>query len=540
MTANTSPDNPKKQVLSRNVLLYKGVYYIMCLLFLSIVLQKGYTIIAYGTPKELREMNTVAFAFRFAYGQNPYAASLLQNTIPAPTSMYGFLVPLLLASFIRLLSFTGLNALQICELITLIVEIIGALFFYRLLYGKTGRRIISIMGMLFFYSCYWRYSGFAGAFPDQWGLTLSILLADVLYHDKKRQLYRPALYAGIIVALFYIKQYFVLTAIGVCVYLFICSKKDYGKFLAYGTLAGILSIALVHHIFPLYFSEVFPIGQGQVLMGDPGYSLKQLIKLTLDYGGIIIFGLLHVFICIRAMIRQKELKKEFSYEFCQLVFLLPIVFYIAENQGTNYTYYLQLWYPYVILCCMGSLPVITEYIQNIFSRNIRTLCLSVQCILITITFIRILPFFQCPFMTKDEKAAWDRSYQILAEYAPQGDMLVTMLLSDYCLENDIATSNYGQAEYNTADNLQKYKDNKIWRNLPLVEHTEAILQNNISYNAHVRDNIARQAYRCIAITYTWEYQISEEELAAAGYRVLTTETLYAGRQCWNVTFYVPE
>ena len=521
-------------------LLYKIFHYMMCILFLFIVLQKGYTSIVYNTPKELREMNTAAFAYHFAHGKNLYASSVLKNTIPAATSMYGFLVPLILAPFVRIFSFTSLNALQICELITLIVEIAGALFFYRLLYRKTSHHLISVTGMLFFYSCYWRYSGFAGAYPDQWGLTLSIILMDMLHNDKSKNVYHPALYVGTILCLFYIKQYFVLTTIGLFVYLFIYSKSDWKKFILYGITFGSISIFLTHWIFPLYFSEVFPIGHGQILMGDPGYSLKQLLKLSRNYGGIIVFGFLHIYIDIHTMIKKKELKKEFSYELCQLIFLLPIIFYIAENQGTNYTYYLQLWYPYVILYCMTSIPFLAKYIKSIQQKNIRVLCSILQYILVIATLIKIMPFFQCSFMTDEEKDAWKRSYNILEEYSSKGDILVSMLLSDYCLENDIATSNYGQAEYNSSTNLQNYKNNKLWRNLFLFDYTEEILQSNIAYNAQIKDNISMQAYSCIAITYTWEYWISEDELTNAGYHILTTETLPTGSQYWNVTFYTTD
>lgn len=217
MAADTIPNMLK----SGKFILYKSCYYIMWILFLIIVLQKGYTIAAYNTPKELREMNTVAFAYHFAYGKNLYSVSVLENTIPAATNMYGFLIPLILAPFIRLFSFMPLNALQICEALTLIIEIAGALLFYRLLNRKTNHPLLSVIGMLLFYSCYWRYSCFAGAFPDQWGLTVSVILMNILHDDKNENIYHPALYAGMIINLFYIKQYFVLTTIGLCAYLFI-------------------------------------------------------------------------------------------------------------------------------------------------------------------------------------------------------------------------------------------------------------------------------------------------------------------------------
>lgn len=524
---------------SKKLMIYKLCFYIVWSLFLFIILQKGYTIIAYDTPKELREMNMPAFVHHLAYGKNLYARSALKSAIPAPTSMYGFFVPLILAPFVRLFSFTTLNTLQICELVTLLIEIAGALIFYRLLRRKTNRLLLSAIGMLLFYSCYWRYSAFGGAFPDQWGLTLSILLADILYRDKQKNRLRPALYILILIILFYIKQYFALTAVGLFVYLFIYSKKDTVKFLLYGIVFGILSVLLVHLIFPLYFSEVLPIAQGQVLTGDPGYSLRQIVVLNKLYGGLAVLGFLHILIEIYMMIKKKTVKREISYAFCQLIFLLLPVILISENQGTNYTYYLQLWYPYVILYCASSVPAITAYIKSIPHKNIRMLCLTLQYALVLLPLFKMLPMFRCTLMTQEEEAAWKRAYDILEQYS-EGGLLVSMLLSNYCLENNIATSNYGQAEYNTQENLQNYKNNKLWRNIFLFDHTEEILQKNISYHIQIQENIAEQKYSCIAITYTWEYWLSEEYLSDAGYHILTTESLPAGDQRWNVTFYVTD
>lgn len=87
---------------------YISCYCILSALFLYFILHKGYTIIAYDTPKELREMNTVVFAYQFAHANNPYSVASLANDIPVPTSIYGLLVPLLISAFIHLFSMPSL------------------------------------------------------------------------------------------------------------------------------------------------------------------------------------------------------------------------------------------------------------------------------------------------------------------------------------------------------------------------------------------------------------------------------------------------
>lgn len=534
----------------------KFLYCILLIAFLSVVIQKGYTIIAYNTPKELREMNTVVFAYNFAYGNNLYAVSALDNEIPVATSMYGFLVPLVLSPFIRLLSFTGLNPLQICELLTLIIELVGAAFFYRIVHRKTGSHLLSAAGMLLFYSCYWRYSFFAGAFPDQWGLTLSIVLMDILHFDEKKHRYHPDVYAFVLVLLFYIKQYFVCATIGFCVYLFIYSKKDLIKIMFYGIGFGIISVFLVYSIFPLYFSEAFPIGQGQALTIDWGYSLMQIKRLSIHYGCIMIFFVVGILLNFYTVITKKRIIGEVSFELCQIIFILPLLAYLARNQGTIYTYYLQLWYPYIILYSIVSIPVIAKYIARIPKKNCRIVFTMLSCILVTLAVGNImlsdssfsevmtpsaLPTLRCNLMTEEQREAWNRAFKILkeeGEHAAEGEVLVSMHLTEYCLENHIETSNYGQAEFNDVSNLQNFRDSSLWQNIFLFKYAEEIVQKNIAYNEKIRDNIYNHKYRCIASVYAKEFGLTDEDFVDAGYRVLVKEELMTGKQCWNTTFYV--
>ena len=532
----------------------RGFFYCtLCIIFLSVVMQKGYTVIAYSTPKELREMNTVIFAYNFAYGNNLYAVSVLDNEIPVATSMYGFLVPLVLSPFIRLLSFTGLNSLQICELLTLLIELVGAAFFYRIVHRKTGSHLLSAAGMLIFYSCYWRYSFFAGAFPDQWGLTLSVALMDILYFDEEKHHYRPAIYAILLVLSFYIKQYFACITIGLCVYLFVYSKKDFKKLLLYGMGLGIISVFLVHLIFPLYFSEAFSIGQGQAITIDWGYSLMQIKRLSIHYGYIMIFFVIGIFINCYSVITKKQFIGEVSYELCQIIFILPLLIYLARNQGTIYSYYLQLWYPYIILYSMASIPVVAKRIAPIQTKNVRIIFTVLTYMLVALTVKNVmfsdasssevmtpaaLPTFQGDLMTEEQTEAWDRAYNILAQCATEGDILVSMHLTEYCIENNIETSNYGQAEFNDDRNLQNFRNSSLWNNVFLFKYGEEIIQNNITYNKKVKENINNHKYRCIASVYAKEYGLTEEDFANAGYRVLAEEELMTGKQCWNTTFYV--
>lgn len=514
------------------------------ILFLAIVIQKGYTVIAYNTPKEVREMSSVVFAYHFAQGDNLYAASALDHAVPPATCVYGILLPLVLAPFIRLFSFTSLNALQICELMTLIFEIVGAFVFYRLLCIKTSRYFLSAVGMLFFYSCYFRVDGFAGAFPDQWGLTLSVILMCVIYQDEVKGHYRPGLYAAIIIGLFYTKQYFVFIVVGLCIYIFFHSKKTFGLLALYGVGGSIVSVFLIDYFFPLYFSEALAIMQEQVgQVADLRFSIGQVLEINKVYIGIIVFGVCNVFVAIYNTIKRKKIKIEFSYELCQVVCMFPIVLYLAQNPGNYYAYWFQLWYPYVIIYCITSAVVVLRYIYSLHYAKIKVLCLGMCSILMGYSFYQMLytpPFlFKCDLMTDGERDAWNRSYEMLDKYAKEGDILVPMLLSNYCLENNIETSDYGHAQCNVPFTMENYKNSKLWPNFFLVDYTEVLLEKCIQYNdVEIRRKIADQSYSCIVLTSVKDYGLTEQEVIDSGYHILTKEELPSGRQHWEVVFYI--
>lgn len=529
--------------------IYTSCYLFLLTLFLYFMLQQGYSVIACNTPKELREMNTVAFAHRFAYLDNPYSASVLMHEIPVVTSIYGLLVPLVMSPFIRLLSFTHLSALQICELLTLIIELIGTVYFYQLALRKTGNHLFSLAGAFLFHTCYWRYAAFGGAFPDQWGLALSIVLMNRLHADEQNQHYHPLLYAGYLISLFYIKQYFALLAIGLCAYLLFHSVKDLKKLILYGILLSGISVVLVYLLFPLYFTEVFPVAHGQTITGDPSYSIKQIIRLSMYYAPVVLFTVTRLVVNIHNLIKHRQFRfHKVTYEFCQISLILLPLFLIAENQGTNYTYYLQLWFPYIILYGVVFASDALTYLRQkialpVCISNPGTLLPVVSsvliCLVTLLSLARVLPSYHSEPMTHEQQQAWDNAYDILDRCSCEGEILVSMLLSDYCLERGIATSNYGQAEYNHSGNLENYRNNKLWRNIFLFDDTEKLLQKNILYNQTVRDKVYAQSYRCIALAYAGEYHLSEEDYANAGYRAIASEELTAGTQCWHIVFYVP-
>ena len=533
---------------------YHLVSFCIIVIVIYAISMKFYSIFVCPYPKEFREMNMIEFASRFSQGQNPYSSALLNQNEPVITSVYGFLVPLILSFFIRLASILHISAspMLICEVGTLTIEVIATLFFFLVLNKKLKNRSLALFGVVLFYSCFWRYSACGGAFPDQWGMLCSVLLIFILNRDEQSNRYHPFLYVILLLCGFYVKQYFVFTTAGLLGYLFFKSKRIFIKTLIYGIILGGISIVVVHLLFPLYFPEVLPIAQGTTKVSDFLYPIKQIILLTVKhYTAITLAAFCMVGYLMIQLIRKKKngipgiLNFEDgsvspSYELCQVVITLFPLLYIAQNNGTIFTYFLQLWYPYVIICGVLAIAYINQVLEDRFQNKSAVLLLknSTLVILIAISLFQARAFYIIQPMTDERLENWDKAYSLLDTYKEKGELLVSPHLSGYMLQNELYTSDFGPEEYNNSENLAQFEQSKLWKTL--LPDARNILLQSINYNQEILDKVHNKKYACIAITDLANYNLNAEHIKLSGYRELATIDLYTGDWKWETWFYVIE
>lgn len=521
--------------------IYCVVYSMLLLLLVGCVLSKIYIVISCDIPKEFREMNMVVFAYKFSQGINLYAKSMTESPIPVATNMYGFLPSLLMSPFVRIFSFTSLNALQICEMITLLIEIIGVICFYQIAYDRTCNHLLCIFGSIQFYGCFWRSTACGGAFPDQWGMMFALLLMRATIKDEKKGKFRPLLYVIVIVLEFYIKQYFAFVVFGFAIYYFARTKIDILKFCLYGILVGGGSVILVQTVFPLYFIETLPMAQGQTTTNDLLYSLNQIKDISRWYYSFIsAAAFAGIIINIFMAYKKRSILELFSYEFCQIFFTLPLVIYIAQNKGATNIYYYHLWYPYIIMAGIVSLNFMIYQVK----RKEKWIISSVGGILIILAML-LSVYKEKPLIINIEsikklefrQRTWKSAYDLFDEYS-SGPILVPAHLSIYCLDRNIETTDYGQAQFNSKRNLKNFQNSKIWP--VLFPNGDILIKKNIEYYQEIRDKIHNHVYTCIAITTEGSYGLSGAELEDAGYTLLTTKELFTGQTKWETDFYVLE
>lgn len=515
-----------------------------------------YVYLSCNVPRELREMTMVRYAWTFAHGKNPYALRVLDQAVPEPSNEYGFLIPLLLAPLVRLLSFLPLSTLQVCQVLTLLAEAAGLAAGYSVLRG--GRSILTAsLGCLYLYCCYWRFATPAGAFPDAWGLSISLGVMAWVARDEKRGKYHPCLYAAVIVALFYIKQYFVLAAPGLLVYLLFHDKKAAGKYTLCGIGLGLTSFAVVHACFPLYFAQTLAIMESMA----PGNSsreysiiqLKHILKTfflpCLGAAMALLYGLWTALSALRAgRIKQWSAAvlargKKIPYAAVQCAVLLIPTMYMAQNLGATYSYYLQLWCPYFAVFAL-SLP--EKLVQTAAGRacceKIRiarktwlTVAVAIMCTGLALWSTR--EWTSLRLMTRAEKESWKRANVLLEQYSAEGEILVSAHLTGFCLESGIPAAEYGHQEFNDQYTLECFRQRWLWTTLFPV--TERICQETIDYNEQVWEKVQKKEIACVAITDMTNYGLTDEKMKAAGYRLEETLTLPTGEQIWPTRFYIP-
>ncbi len=513
---------------------------LMAALFVVIYISKLHTVLSINVPRELREMNMIAFAKAFSEGRNLYLKENLALTDPpVATSLYGLLVPLISSPFVRLFSSAGISALTCCELLAILIEITGCIFAYKIVMTETGNRVLSMGGALLICSCYWRYAPFGGAFPDQWGLTGGLILTYLIGKNEKKGTHRPVLYALILVALFYIKQYFAFWAFGAFVFLLLRSVKEALRLALCGIISGIISVIAVYMIFPLYFAETLPIAQGSTGNNDLWYSVSQIpeqVKWTYKY--VVVIAFLYLLYLLMRRRNKGEAGsgmklKKVSLAVCQSVCVLPLCIMIARNEGTRYTYYLQLWWPYVILATICVMPAV---FGCIFGNNHTVAHIAMIAVLVFAVWDCLGYLISRP-LNVQERDNWNVAYKILAGY-PGDKILVSPHLSGFCMDNGIPTADYGQAEFNSPYSLDMYKDNKLF--MTLFPEAEIILNNNISYNEGLKTRIANGEFSCIALTDSGNYWLEEKDILSAGYRVEADIELAMGNEMLPTRFYVKQ
>lgn len=510
-------------------------YFTYAILFLSIIVLLGlkfYRVVQCDFPVEMREMNVVKIADEFANGKNPYSLATLELDKPYVTNFYGLLGSLWNAIIIILLrNITKLSSLQISQLATLFVEVIGLFFAYKAFKITNEKKsiLIALFSVLAFMQCFYRIYPFGGAFPDALGVTLEVFLLWQIDNDYNQKKYHPCFYALCMIVLFFIKQYFVVVTLGVLLFLIInAGWKDVVKYIVTGLVGGGIIFTVVQLLFPLYFTETLCLTSVSTGFNDILYSVKQVPEIIIRCPLHFIAIILGILICL---LRKCKIDWR-RYDVIQMICMLILTIYLAQNPGANLTYYLQLWTPYII--SVGVYFMNQEWILPATYKRCYN-CILVFAALVTMWGIKGI--IVCVPVSSQIHTQWKENEDILDDYSNKGEILVSAVLSNYCLENEIYTYDWGQAEYVGQNNLDVYNENKFLKQL--FPFAEDILKKYIMYEENIHTRVSQGEYSLIAISEK-EFGDLESELETGGYDLIMEQDIVTGWEDSRIYYYGKE
>lgn len=500
------------------------------LMFLIIFLLglKVYRIVSFDNLAEMREMNVVKMAAEFADGRNPYALNTLNASKPYVTNLYGMLSTLWMALFMCLTkNWMHLSILQLAQLAILIVELIGIGIMFLNIKHNTEKNstILALFGSLVFLQCFYRGYPFSGAFPDTMGVMLQVYLLYQVSKDVKKNVYHPMLYAICMIALFFVKQYFVVAAFGMLIFLILnADKKCVFQYVISGILGGIITFSVVQLIFPLYFTETLCLTKISTGFGDWYFSLSQIPGIMIR---VIIF-VLAIFFGLFISFKKGNVDCWKRYDLIQGVCMLVFTAYFAQNHGACLTYYLQMWTPYII--SLGAFCLGKEYEFDSRKAKYYTATMLTAGVL---TLWAIKGIITCVPVSSNIAQEWQNAEKILDDYVSKGEVIVSPVLSNYCMKNNIYTHDYGQASYLGQDQLTEYEKQSALKQI--FPFAGEILTRYVAYTEEIINRVHEGYYSLIAISND-EYNISEDDLVAGGYKLVYDHVLVTGWE-YNHIYY---
>ena len=514
-------------------------------------------IIALPYPKELLEPSNVALTNTFLSGKSPYTLSALEWEVPGVNYDYPFLNSLIAAVIAKITRCTAVTAHFMISLSSILISgILGATFVSKL----TKTTVAPVLASVLFVFCHWRY-GYISASPDDLGLLILLLTSFAATSPKIKN---KSLWCAIGMTLcFYTKQYFVFAAAGIFVYMLLYSRKDAFKFVAWGISVNVIITALITVFWPLYWTKAFLFTYVGTFVGGGGQLstlIDQLKYIIIMFAALFVIIIIAVAMALKKMYRNNERIRSikvrendiFALSVTQSVTMIVPLSVIGKNDGALFTYFLQLWVPFVIIvalvCFERMMPEDVIYdTKEVFDvrhlklngDHIKTHIYVALYAVIAVSTI-YFGFGKLPLhvLTKQEIADWQKAYQYTAEYSKEGDIYYSRGLSydGFARGNgEWMCGHEGEPDEESEDILEK------WGITPdSYPYVHMIVEQNARYRKGIVKKATDHEYALITFeTYDRFIPFNEGYCEKIGYRCIDRLSLQFGNMPYEVVFYVP-
>ncbi len=506
-----------------------------CLFFVCKIIYAG--IIALPYPKELLEPSNIALTNMFLEGKTPYSLASLSYDVPGVNYDYPFINSLIAAAIAKI---TGCTAVTAHFAISLASILISGLLGYAIVKREAKTTVAPVLAAIMFMFCHWRF-GYISAAPDDPGLLFFMLTLYAATQPAIRN--KPLICAIGITLCFYTKQYFVLIAPGLFIYMLLYSWKDAVKLFAI-TLAINIAIAFViTYFWPLYWIRAFLFTYLGTVVGG-GSQLATVIE-QLRYIIIMFAALFAVLIFSVSMAVAKLVKKHqklhdaikveennvLALHITQTIVMIAPLLVIGRNDGALLSYFLQLWMPSIavvtLICFERFRPVRHEYVY-----------IAVYALVAASTIYFGLGKLPLHILTDEEIADWQKAYEYTRTYSEEGDIYYSRALAydGFARGNgQWQCGHEGEVNPGTVGDL-------VDAGFPAEDTAliDRLVEQTMNYRSDIKAKASDHGYSLITLENFEEFSYSlftDSEIEQNGYKHLDTLTLRVGNMPYEVLFY---
>ena len=499
-------------------------------------------IIALPYPKEVQEASNVALTNTFLSGRSPYTLSALNWDVPGVNYDYPFLNSLVAAAVAKITQCNAVTAHFFVSLVSILLSgLLGAAFVNGNLKTTIGQPLAAIMFMF----CHWRY-GYISAAPDDLGLFILLLTAYVAVSPKIKN--KPLICAIGITLCFYTKQYLVFISAAVFVYMLLYSWKDAVKLFAWTVLINAVIAVVISIFWPLYWTKAFlftyvgtAIGGG----GEVSTLVFQLKYILVMFAALFVVTVISAALELRKIymankslrgIRVRENDVFAMSAVSSVVMLIPLLV-LGRNDGAMFSYFLQLWMPFVtvvaIICFEKMIPDIPDGGRRNFIYAVVYMLIAAS----TVYF----GFGKLPvhILTRREIDNWQKAYEYTEQYSRQGDIFYSRGLA----YDGFARAN---GEWMCGHEGEPDEESEVflakWGITPeTYPYVHMIVQQNAAFRQRISEKAKEHGYSLIIFETDDRFiPFNEEKCARIGYRCIDRLDLQFGNMAYEVVFYACE
>lgn len=557
-------------IKGRRHLIVKIIYGIIAALMILLII-RSYAGLIYGTfvtniPGEYMDVANVQISNDIVKGINPYVFkdNPVDNYIYAYTPLNSVLS--------AVISFTtGFKAFRTHYILTFLWVTLSALLLSLYIHKKTDNKIFALLTFMMMLTVIQRNCFVSiSTVPDMLGVFVSVLILVLI--DNKEEITNIKLITVIFlsVLLFYIKQYYVIFAITVFIYL---CMNNYKKAIAYviGCLVlGLTSLYIINYFCPLFTTQTiycFLNSDGEVeAANDSGFklSIEQMGKIVKYYAPLL---LVYVFVICRKIVRlvARIIDRRFAYKYVdEAEILKPSIFdintfimffvlllYLGRHDGAYLSYHLQLMIPSLIAAALLGINNINMEVLRM--RNDKLLAMKFSEFISkgntflwgTVFAISVLGIVYCmytdirigkaPIYTEEDKANWESAYEEMSQYKSDEILVLAPSVGYYCLDKNIPVIGNGHNYMRgMEDGIDRSLIVVMLEKMGLMSHLDEYYQVATKRREMILNGINNKDYKLVIVPEGgYLYFDADEE----GYSKFRTYTLRTGYEYYNIAFY---